>query len=71
VASRGRGLARLRQATACSRKERHETGDNARRKMRKVIAEGDAAPGSLNVYACRVCGGYHVGHTPSHRRADP
>jgi hypothetical protein len=56
---------------ACIRKERHETEDGARRKMRRVIAEGDAAPGSLNVYACRVCQGYHVGHIPTHRRADP
>jgi hypothetical protein len=70
MASRGRGATRLRQAMACSRKERHETEDDARRTMRRVIAEGDAAPGSLMIYTCRVCKGYHVGHAPARRRAD-
>lgn len=71
MASKGRGLTKLRQATACAHKDRFDSEDAARSRMRKVIVEGDAAPGSLNVYKCRVCDGYHVGHTPSHRRADP
>lgn len=71
MASRGRGLTKLRQANACARKERHDTEDAARARMRRTIAEGGASPGSLNVYRCRACDGFHVGHTPKHRRADP
>lgn len=70
MASKGRSATKLRQATACRRKERLDSEEAARAKMRRVIAAGDAAPGSLNAYRCRACDGYHVGHTPTHRRAD-
>jgi hypothetical protein len=40
------------------------------RSMRALVSKGIAAPGSLNVYECASCHGWHVGHKPRYRRAD-
>jgi hypothetical protein len=71
MASRGRELTRRRHAKHCERKTRYETERAARADMRGIVGTGGAQIGSLNVYRCVVCKGYHIGHTPTQRRADP
>lgn len=70
MASRGRALTRRRHGKVCERKVRFETERAARDSMRGTVADGAAQIGSLNVYRCVACKGWHVGHTPR-RGADP
>lgn len=70
MASKGRSVTQLRHAKACGRKTRFETERAALDSMRGTLADGNAQLGSLNVYRCRACKGFHVGHTPTWRRAD-
>lgn len=71
MASRGRAITRLRHAKSCVRKERFATEDEAVKRARALIGKGEAQIGSLNAYRCRACKQYHIGHTPTWRRADP
>jgi len=48
---------------ACVGKIRSTTAEAAREQMLATHR-----PGRLNVYPCRFCGGYHVGHRPRGRR---
>lgn len=46
---------------SCTGKRRHPTKGAAQAALRTYIEQG-ASPGSMHVYRCRHCGGYHVGH---------
>lgn len=48
----------------CRGKVRHETEGGAFAHMMVIIKAGKAN-GSLNMYRCSFCGGWHVGHTPA------
>lgn len=53
---------------ACKGKVRHVNAQDAYAHLRHLHqAKGDQ--GRMNVYACRFCGGFHIGHTP--RRHQP
>jgi hypothetical protein len=67
MATRGRAKAQLRHAGACSRKVRHED-ERAARGAARLIA--DRQNEAVNVYRCACCKGWHVGRTPTWRRAD-
>jgi len=56
---------------SCTGKQRHasvEAGFAARRAMMRA---SKSAAGSLNVYACAFCGGFHVGHRKGSGHRDP
>jgi hypothetical protein len=55
---------RLRRK-GCAGKTRHETREAARAHLLEL-----RRPWTLNVYPCRYCGGFHVGHKPHGRRKD-
>ena len=46
----------------CRRKLRHDSLEAASQQMESLYASGRAKPGSLKVYECHFCRGYHVGH---------
>lgn len=48
-------------ARACQRKMRHETRDDARDHLERLIRNG-ASRARLEIYQCKHCGAYHVGH---------
>lgn len=49
---------------SCTGKIRHAGEAAATAHMRKLLARGAVR---LNAYACRHCGGWHVGHLPKPR----
>lgn len=48
-------------ARGCQGKQRHDTKDQARTHLERLIRNG-AARQRLEVYKCKHCGAYHVGH---------
>jgi hypothetical protein len=48
-------------ARACRRKMRHETKDEARTHLERLIRNG-ASRSRLEIYKCKFCDHYHVGH---------
>lgn len=48
-------------ARGCQRKKAHETKDQARAHLERLIRNG-AARTALEIYRCKHCGSYHVGH---------
>lgn len=51
----------------CRTKRRHNTRGYAEAQMQNLIT-GGANPELLNVYQCKRCSGWHVGHRPSNQR---
>jgi hypothetical protein len=48
---------------SCLRKDyKYFTVTSAEEQIRRMERQGMSALGSLEVYACRFCGAYHVGH---------
>lgn len=52
---------RRQRRRACEGKRRHAGRQEAERALRRMKPR---AQGVLNVYRCRNCGGWHVGHAP-------
>lgn len=52
---------------SCGKKQRHETRTQAAAHLAALIHAG-AAPFTRQVYKCRWCGGWHVGHRIGSRR---
>lgn len=59
-----RGIRRRQQKHGCQGKHPHATEQAARFHSRELYERGAAKPGTLNVYRCRFCGTFHVGHRP-------
>lgn len=57
-----RGLRRRRRRAGCEGKVPHATESAALFHSRELYLAKKARPGTLNVYRCRDCGTYHVGH---------
>lgn len=47
---------------ACGTKKRYSSKTTANAKIRAMVRAKQIIPGSWDVYTCRFCGGYHVGH---------
>jgi hypothetical protein len=48
---------------SCQYKEyRHHTAASAQSQINQLERRGLAPVGTLHVYSCQFCGGYHVGH---------
>jgi hypothetical protein len=58
----------MTKARTCGRKIRHAYKLDAEEHLNSLIREGDARPGSMNVYRCPYCNGWHVGHRKHVRR---
>lgn len=43
----------------CDRKVRYETQEEASAARTRLFRSGS---GGMNVYKCKFCGGYHIGH---------
>jgi hypothetical protein len=56
---------------SCLDKERHYVIGSAREHVRRLERRGLAPVGSLEVYSCRFCGAYHVGHQIKDRTSLP
>jgi hypothetical protein len=56
------------RARGCDGKHGHDTRAAADRHMRDLIHRCGAAEARLNVYRCRHCRLYHVGHRLRQRR---
>lgn len=50
---------------SCKGKVRHLSAQAGHAALRSLRRRDDDA---MSVYACRFCGGWHVGHTPRGRR---
>lgn len=48
---------------ACAGKVRHASADFARVALAKLF-QRVGYTGHMNVYRCRFCNGYHIGHAP-------
>lgn len=48
---------------ACKGKFRHADAGAARSELSRLI-RSKGYNGAMNAYACRWCGGWHIGHTP-------
>ena len=48
---------------ACTGKMRHPDADGARIALGKLFRRVGYT-GHMNVYRCRFCNGYHIGHAP-------
>ncbi len=46
---------------SCGRKVRHATSQAASQAIKGLVAR-KGYQGRLNVYLCRFCGAYHIGH---------
>lgn len=55
------------KARACAGKRAHPTHAQAEKHMFRLVKDGAALSG-LNVYDCRHCPNFHVGHKPRGRR---
>lgn len=53
---------RARRRQACAGKQRHETEAAARAHAASLYRKRGAQ--GLNVYKCKFCGAWHVGHRP-------
>lgn len=53
ITTKGRG---------CAGKRRHGTARAAEGHMRELVDRRGASPDRLNVYRCKHCGTWHVGH---------
>lgn len=59
---------RVAKRKGCTDKRRYGDKDSAERAMHRLLSSGKAGTGRpLNVYACRWCKGWHVGHRPMFR----
>ncbi|MDQ4096014.1 MAG: hypothetical protein M3174_07415 [Actinomycetota bacterium] len=54
------------RARTCERKRRYATSGEAESTAAHRRAESGEQ--DLDVYPCRYCGGWHIGHTPPARR---
>lgn len=52
---------------ACKSKIRHADGPAGRAAL-SALNRNKGYEGPMNVYACRFCGGWHIGHTPGRGR---
>lgn len=52
----------------CARKKRYRSYSEAKRAVRTMQKWGKGHCESLNVYACRCCGGYHCGRAWEKKR---
>lgn len=52
----------LTKAKTCGHKQQHATRDRALGHMGMLIRKRGASPVALNVYRCRHCHTWHVGH---------
>jgi len=57
---------RARRRKFCGNKKSYLTREDACCDMGLLAKTREAIPGEymLNVYTCKHCGGFHVGHTP-------
>lgn len=46
----------------CESKKRYSTREEAERAIAQIFYHSHGYPGKLNVYHCKFCGGWHVGH---------
>lgn len=53
---------RARRRRACSGKQRHPTEEAARAHVAALYHQRGAL--GLNIYKCKFCGAWHVGHRP-------
>lgn len=67
MATRGRAKRQMQHMAACQRKVRHDD-EGVARKAARLISDRQNEP--VNVYRCACCKGWHVGRTPTWRRAD-
>jgi hypothetical protein len=57
---------RAQRRRACKGKVRHEDQATAQRELGRLArSKGSMNIAHLNVYHCRWCGAWHVGHTPA------
>lgn len=47
---------------SCQSKKRYSTMDEAYSALRQAIKREETFKGAMNVYPCKFCGGYHIGH---------
>lgn len=52
----------------CTEKVRHDNRQTALAAMWSLVHRRGACPARYNVYRCRHCPGWHVGHRPRRRR---
>lgn len=52
------------KARSCTGKKRHDSSQAARAQLRNLLSKGRVR---LSVYACKFCGGFHVGHSTKPR----
>lgn len=55
------------KSRGCGAKHQHTSRQAAERQMESLIDAGEYA-GNLNVYRCRHCRTWHVGHRPGNQR---
>lgn len=58
-------MKRTKKQRACDGKVRHDNPDSAHLHLNKLIANG-STPYRMEVYKCRHCSGWHVGHKRRH-----
>ena len=58
-------MKRTRYDRGCTGKQRHSRWSHAQRELRSAIDRGVR---NLNIYQCRRCGCFHVGHRMVDRR---
>ncbi|MGE0333217.1 MAG: hypothetical protein AB7P37_21260 [Ramlibacter sp.] len=63
-----RAIRRRLQRKACQGKVRHANEAGANVALRKLRRTG-TTDGVMQAYACRFCGGWHIGHVPGTGRA--
>jgi len=56
------------KARGCAGKRAYATREDAEAHMWRLVRSRGAALSGLNVYDCRFCAGFHVGHRPRGRR---
>lgn len=59
---------RATRARACDGKQRHPNREAAVQRLLALARKTGTATHSLNVYRCRHCQGFHIGHRPIGRR---
>jgi hypothetical protein len=53
---------------SCDRKRRHESKESAERQKAQLTRDTGSAWFRMQVYRCRHCNGWHVGHTGRSKR---
>jgi hypothetical protein len=54
---------RRQRRKSCQGKRRHASAADAGDAIDSMVRAGKARVGALSPYACRFCGGWHVGHS--------